>query len=352
MKNMKERWKRAAAIGLAAILLTAQLPVTAFAEEAVMQETAAEPVTTQEMTAASEAPEQPEGIIAPEQPEGTAAPEQPEIGTGDEAPVEAAVPVEQSIPAEAAQDGSGDEAEKQEATEPVKAPAFKESRSVDGVTVTVEAEEGVFPEGAVLSVEKVTAAEERKAEEAVENERPDGQNVAASYTYDIKVLDRDGKEIQPADESKVKVSFTLEEVADANLTTNVYHIVEEDSQNGGDSGEAAPKEEDNPENGRNEEADTVNSAELTAEKLEVETNGDTAIVENDGFSLYTVEFTYNSMQYVLPGDSEVALSDILEAVGLSGEASAVEVSNESLFSADKEDGKWVITAHKAFSTTE
>ena len=97
MKNMKERWKRAAAIGLAAILLTAQLPVTAFAEEAVMQETAAEPVTTQEMTAASEAPEQPEGIIAPEvpeQPEGTAAPEQPEIGTGDEAPVEAAVPVE------------------------------------------------------------------------------------------------------------------------------------------------------------------------------------------------------------------------------------------------------------------
>ena len=42
MKNMKERWKRAAAIGLAAILLTAQLPVAAFAEEAVMQETAAE----------------------------------------------------------------------------------------------------------------------------------------------------------------------------------------------------------------------------------------------------------------------------------------------------------------------
>ncbi len=122
MKNMKERWKRAA-IGLAAILLTVQLPVTAFAEETVMQETVAEPVTTQEMTAASEAPEQTENKVAseapeqsenetaaegetapevPEQPEGTVAPEtpeQPETGTGDEAPVEATVPVEQATPA-------------------------------------------------------------------------------------------------------------------------------------------------------------------------------------------------------------------------------------------------------------
>ena len=191
-------------------------------------------------------------------------------------------------------DGDSDndkEKEEDKALEEKKTPDFKESRSLDGVRITVEAEEGVFPEGAALSVEKVTAAEERKAEEAVEDKRPEEQNVAASYTYDIKVLDKDGNEIQPADESKVKVSFTLEEVADANLTTNVYHIVEEDSQNGGDSGEAAPKEGDDLKNSRNEEADAVNSAELTAEKLEVETDGDTAIVETDGFSLYTVEFT-------------------------------------------------------------
>jgi len=355
MKNLKERWKRAA-IGLAAILLTVQLPVqlpvTAFAEEAVKQETAAEPVITQEMTAAAETSEQTENKVASETSEQTEdkavsdTPEEPGDKNGDEAPVEAAVPVERSTPAEASDKGSEDEAEK-------KTPAFKESSSLDGVRITVEAEEGVFPEWTELSVEKVTKAQEEEAQEAVEDKRPEEQNVAASYTYDIKVLDKDGNEIQPADESKVKVSFTLEEVADANLTTNVYHIVEEDSQNGGDSGEAAPKEGDDLKNSRNEETDAGNSAELTAEKLEVETDGDTAIVETDGFSLYTVEFTYGSMQYVLPGDSEVALSDILEAVGLSGEASAVEVSDTSLFSAEKnKDGEWIVTAHKAFSTKE
>lgn len=281
MRNLKERWKRKAAIGLTAIMLTVQLPFEVFAEETG-------PVVIQEITAASEFQEQ------------------SEIQTGDETPVEAAVPGETSLPAEAADNDS----------EEKKTPAFKESRSVDGVTVTVEAEEGVFPEGAALYVKKVTAAQEKQAEEAVENERSNGQNVAVSYTYDIKVLDKDGSEIRPADQSKVKLSFTLDEVADENLTTNVYHIKED------------------------------------AEKLPVETTGDTAIAETDGFSLYTVEFTYDKKQYVLPGDSRVALSDILKAVELSGEASAVEVSDESLFSADKENGKWVITAHKAFSTTE
>ena len=101
------------------------------------------------------------------------------------------------------------------------------------------------------------------------------------------------------------------------------------------------------------ESKTSESAELAAEKLSVETDGDTAIVETDGFSFYTVEFTYDSKQYVLSGDSEVALSEILEAVGLSGEASAVEVSDSPLFSAAKnEDGKWIVMAHQAFDTEE
>ena len=89
--------------------------------------------------------------------------------------------------------------------------------------------------------------------------------------------------------------------------------------------------------------------------------------------LYTVEFTCHDMQYIMPGDSSTALSEILDNVGLAGEVSDVEVSDESLFSAMKcemsedgkapkqdenggliksEDGEWVITAHQAFSSTE
>ena len=383
MKKIKEMLRRIGTAGLAAIMLTTQMPVSALAGEILEPQ---EIVVSDEVLPAKV---QMEDVLPGESGggiiEGTASEESDEdilnaSETGDEAVQAGAAPLaEQEASEVTADEESSDTVEKQEegadeqkaqesdkkdvdgdkesegqtASMEEERPAFRASRSIDGVKITVEAEKGVFPEGAVLSVEKVTAAEERKAEEAVEDKRPEEQNVAASYTYDIKVLDKDGNEIQPADESKVKVSFTLEEAADANLTTNVYHIVEEDSQNGGDSGEAAPKEGDNPENSRNEEADAVNSAELTAEKLEVETDGDTAMVETGGFSLYTVEFTYENKQYVLPGDSEVALSDILEAVGLSGEASDVEVSKSSLFSAEKnEDGEWIVTAHKAFSTKE
>ena len=79
----------------------------------------------------------------------------------------------------------------------------------------------------------------------------------------------------------------------------------------------------------------------------------TAAVETDGFSRYTVEFTYNDLQYVMPGDSEVKLSEILDAVGLSGEVTEVSVSDSSLFSAEKKDGgEWFVAAHKAFATSE
>lgn len=197
-------------------------------------------------------------------------------------------------------------------------------------------------------MEKVTVAQEKQAEEAVEEKRPDEQNVAVSYTYDIKVFDKNGNEIQPADQSKVKVSFVMEEVADSNLDTNVYHITEKEDAVHVTAGAAS----------------ALNPTSYTAEKLSVET---------DGFSLYTVEFTYDNKQYVLPGDSEVALSEVLDTVGLTGEVSDVKVSDESLFSAKKcktaedgntpekdedgnviedENGTWFVFAHQAFDTEE
>lgn len=76
-------------------------------------------------------------------------------------------------------------------------------------------------------------------------------------------------------------------------------------------------------------------------------------VITDGFSFYTVEFTYGNMQYVLLGDSTIDLSEILAKVGLSGEVTAVSVSNSALFSATKNaDNQWLITAHRAFDTKE
>jgi len=119
----------------------------------------------------------------------------------------------------------------------------------------------------------------------------------------------------------VKVSFALDEVKNDNLSAEVYHIPLEDGN-------------------------------LLAESLETVENGNTVTAVSDGFSFYTVEFTYETKQYVMNGDTTVALSDILSYVGLTGEVSAVSVSDESLFSVSKESGEWIVTAHQAFHTDE
>lgn len=199
-------------------------------------------------------------------------------------------------------------------------PGFKQSAVVDGVKISVKADDGVFKDAKALKVRKVSNLEEEKVKEAVEEKREAGKNVAVSYTFDISILDSAGNEIQPdTTKGDVHVSFQLEEARDENLSADVYHL-DEGNQ---------------------------------AEKLSTEVKGDEVSVQTDGFSFYTVEFTYNNMQYVLPGDSTIDLSEILAKIGLSGEVTAVSVSDSTLFSAEKNaENKWMITAHKAFDTKE
>lgn len=202
------------------------------------------------------------------------------------------------------------------------------------VTVTVEADEGTFPEGASLSVKSVPAEEQPEIDAAVKEERASGANVAASYTFDIAMLDAEGTELQPANGGNVKVSFAMAEIGNTNLDTQIYHIHEELPATENAAGEAGP------------------APALSVVPLAVETDGETASVSTDGFSYYTVEFTYNELTYVMRGDSAVALNTILSDVGLAGNVTAVEVSDSALISAENEGGTWTVTAHQAFSTTE
>ncbi len=211
-----------------------------------------------------------------------------------------------------------------EETQPEEAPEsapFEQSRTVSDVTVTVRAESGAFPDGATLSVKRVSRDLRNQASEAIEDVRDEDQNVAASYTFDIKVLDGEGNELQPAPGYDVEVSFALAEVEDENLEANVYHVTDE-----GDG--------------------------LTAEKLEAEAEADTVTAITDGFSLYTVEFTYNNLEYVLPGDTAVPMSEILAALNLTGEVTAAKVSDKNLFNATLDDGEWIVEALQPFTSTE
>lgn len=204
---------------------------------------------------------------------------------------------------------------------PVISPAFEATAYVSGMAVRVSAPEGVFPEGSTLSVTPVPVQEQQFVDAAVGSERGGSKTVMVSYTFDIKVLGPDGNEVQPADAQKVKVSFTANAVAEQNLNTDVYHV----------SGEGAS---------------------LSAERLDIVEDGTTVTAETSGFSYYTVEFTYDTLQYVLPGGQDVALSEILNTVGLSGEVTGVTCSRPDLFSADTRSGEWVVYSHQPFTSTE
>lgn len=197
---------------------------------------------------------------------------------------------------------------------------------VDDVEITVTADAGVFPAGATACARKVTAGEEKEIEEAVDEKRDAGRNVARSYSFDISVVDSDGKEIEPdTEKGSVKVSFKMAEIADSNLETEVYHITE-----------------------------TVDG--LNAEDMDVDTEAgaaDEAAVETDGFSYYTVEFTYGELQYVLEGGGQVELDTVMNAIGLEGVVKDVSFSSPQLVLVEKNDaGKWILTALQPFTSEE
>jgi len=233
-------------------------------------------------------------------------------------------------------------------------PAFQQTKRLNGIAITVTAEEGVFPEGAVLSADLVPASQTADVDEAIEKEREDGRNVAVSYTFDIKVLDKDGNELQPEDGNKVHVSFAAAEVVDENLEVSVYHISDEQHADESDPDENDPAEKHEEDQDRNEAETPEEEPVLSAEKLEIEIDKETQTVtaETDGFSLYTVEFTYNDLQYVLSGGEKEKLSAILETVHLSGSVQDVQVSDPALFTAGIENGEWVVTSLKPFSSEE
>ncbi len=331
---MKKLTKKliAGLVACATLIVSMPSPEMVWADEpAVVTEQAAEntePGALQTDETVSQMPEsEPQAeVTVPQVPEPTLQPEEPEIQTEEQAIQD------EETKSQAEESEIEAEAAEPEDEEPEEISETHLETQTAGVTVKVEAEAGTFPEDVQLVAEVAGSDEEKEAAAAVDEVRAADTNVAASYTFDIKIVDTDGNELQPAEGKTVNIRFELGEAADANLTADVYHIEETDTESATDETDIA----------------------LEAKKLESETNRDESSVTavTDGFSLYTVEFTYNSLQYILPGGEKIALSAILEKLNLTGSVEAVEVSNEELFSAENESGEWFVTSHKAFSTTE
>ena len=213
--------------------------------------------------------------------EEAAGTEQAEDTADAEEEEQAETPKEEAAPAEEAakEEAAPVEQAKEEAEEEV---AFSDEEKFNGVSIKVTADKGVFPEGAEIEVRDLTAKEEKKAETAIDKIDDDDADIAKEYLFDISVQ-KDGKEIEP--NGDVKVSFETDEIADDGLKAEVFHV----KDNG------------------------------VAEELAVETKGETATVETDSFSPYSLRFinaNEQSLEYDLVMNGGVWLSDILDAIGM------------------------------------
>lgn len=109
---------------------------------------------------------------------------------------------------------------------------FSQSVTLGQINVSVSAPQGVFPENAILKVEKIgDVVSEDKIASAIESSMADqGQTVMVEETcsFDIKVLDAQGNELQPdTSKGEVTVRFcNIEAVntADAEQSVEVFHV--------------------------------------------------------------------------------------------------------------------------------
>ena len=108
-------------------------------------------------------------------------------------------------------------------------PAFSQQMEVDGILVGVEAPDGLLPADAMLAVSEITDEELlAKAEEAVGEQREQGTTPDVSRVFDVKILDSQGNELQPAEgQGLITVSFS--KAGDQEADTMVYQLLHEPS---------------------------------------------------------------------------------------------------------------------------
>ena len=148
--------------------------------------------------------------------ESAAAPEVP--AEEPEAPVEA--PEEEP----AAEEPAAEEPAVEEPAAEEPAPAIVEELKVDDLTVSIDAEAGAFPEGAVVSAEKVDLKDVQKAVD-------DAEGVSGKVLYAVDItFTLDGEELQPAEGKTVKVSFSAEDLKAVADDAAVVHIDSETNE--------------------------------------------------------------------------------------------------------------------------
>lgn len=201
---------------------------------------------------------------------------------------------------------------------------FNKTVSVDGISVNVYADSGVFPKTARLSVKKILKkADKEKVEVAIDEQLKDEEaSLDENIVFDIKVLDKNGQELQPdTSKGEVKVNFESLDLSalEENKELAVYHLE--------DAGSEAKKIED---------------IKLDAKEASLE-------VSAEHFSLYVISFINKNKKLTYTASIELGEKTNLDVL-LQGLITLiikdVESLNEDIVTVSGSINKYMITALK------
>ena len=201
---------------------------------------------------------------------------------------------------------------------------FDKTVSIDGISVSVYADRGVFPKAAGLSVKKVLKkADKEKVEVAIDEKlKEEEADLDESIVFDIKILDKDGQELQPdTSKGEVKVNFESLDLSalDENKELAVYHLE--------DAGSEAKKIED---------------IKLDAKEASLE-------VAAEHFSLYVISFINKNSKVTktiaLEVGNSAKLIDMLDYM-LYGVRDAVSLNEDIVKVERNRNGDLLLTALK------
>ena len=221
------------------------------------------------------------------------------------------------------------------------------------LTVSVEAEEGTFPEGTTMHLAAVTGTDLDTVAEAVEGAVE--SQTAGFHAVDITFHDADGNEIEPR--KPIKVSMQSESIRQAveNPSTApvVVHVEDNKKENekgylagnenvNGDGSEADRKSEITAETDSYFSSSSnigLDSANVTGTTVPGSAEEDNLTFESDTFSVYaivyTVDFHYEvngkMYEFSIPGGGFVSLEHVVEVLGIAriGENSGSKDENQA-----------------------
>ena len=219
------------------------------------------------------------------------------------------------------------------------------------LTVSVEAEEGTFPEGTTMHLAPVTGSDLDTVAEAVEGAVE--SRTAGFHAVDITFRDADGNEIEPR--KPIKVSMQSESIRQAveNPSTAPVVVHVEDNKKENEKGNLAGNENVNGDGSEADREDEItaetdsssssssniglDSATVTGTTVPGSADADNLTFEADSFSVYaivyTVDFEYSvngkMYQFSLPGGGFVSFTDLVEVLGIIDDTNAGENGDEN-----------------------